>query len=302
MAIAKRIFLFLAVNLLVVITLSIILSIFHVQPYLQGYGLNIQSLLIFCFIWGMGGAFISLALSRQMAKWMMGVHVINPDTADPDLRRLVATVHQLARDAHLPDMPEVGIFESLEPNAFATGPTKKRSLVAVSTGLLRRMSQKELEGVLAHEISHISNGDMVTMTLIQGIVNAFVMFLARLLAYIFSGMGRSRDGSSGSYFSYMIFVFIFEIVFMILGSIVVCWFSRFREFRADKGGADLTGKEKMIAALESLQRMQQIHDPHAEKPSFQAFKISTQRKSGFLMLFATHPPLEVRIERLQHLA
>jgi heat shock protein HtpX len=303
MAIAKRIFLFIAINFLVVITLSIILNIFHVQPFLKGYGLDIKSLLIFCFIWGMGGAFISLALSRQMAKWMMGVHVINPDTGDPDLRRLIATVHQLSRDAHLPDMPEVGVFESSEPNAFATGPTKKRSLVAVSSGLLRRMSQKELEGVLAHEIAHISNGDMVTMTLIQGVVNAFVMFLARILAYVFSGMGRSRDqGSSGSYLSYMMFVFLFEIVFMVFGSMVVCGFSRFREFRADRGGADLAGKEKMIAALESLQKLQGIHDPQTEKPSFQALKISTRKKSGIMKLFATHPPLEERISRLRHLA
>jgi heat shock protein HtpX len=303
MAMAKRVFLFLAVNILVVVTLSIILNIFHVQPFLQGYGLNIQSLLIFCFIWGIGGAFISLAISKQMVKWMMGVHVINPDTEDPELRRLIATIHQLARDAYLPKMPEIGIYESPEPNAFATGPTKRRSLVAVSTGLLRKMSQKELEGVLAHEISHISNGDMVTMTLIQGVVNAFVMFLARVLAYVFSGMGRSRnEGSSGSYVSYMIFVFLFEVVFMVLGSIVVCWFSRFREFRADRGGADLAGKDKMIAALESLQKMQQIRDPQTEKPSFQAFKISTRTKSGFMMLFATHPPLEERIDRLRHLA
>lgn len=301
MAVAKRIFLFLAINILVVVTLSIVLNIFHVQPFLKGYGLDIKSLLIFCFIWGMGGAFISLALSRQMAKWMMGVHVINPDTADPDLRRLVATVHQLARDAHLPDMPEVGIFESSEPNAFATGPTKKRSLVAVSSGLLRRMSQKELEGVIAHEIAHIANGDMVTMTLIQGVVNAFVMFLARVLAYVFSGMGRSRDqGSSGSYLGYMMFVFLFEVVFMVLGSMVVCWFSRFREFRADRGGADIAGQDKMIAALESLQKMQAIHDPQTEKPSYAALKISTRKKSGIMMLFATHPPLEERISRLRH--
>ncbi len=300
MAFAKRIFLFLAINFLVIITLSLILNIFHVQPFLQEHGLNIRALLIFCLIWGMGGALISLALSRQMAKWMMGVHVINPDTGDSDLRRLIATVHQLAKDAHLPEMPEVGIFESAEPNAFATGPTKRRSLVAVSTGLLRRMSQKELEGVVAHEITHIANGDMVTMTLVQGIVNAFVMFLARILASIVSGMGRSRNnGSSGSYFSYMMFVFLFEMIFMVLGSTVVCWFSRFREFRADRGGADLAGKDKMVAALESLQKMQQIQDPHVDKQSFAAFKISTKKKSGLMMLFATHPPLEERIARLK---
>ncbi len=301
MAFAKRIFLFLAVNFLVIITLSIILNLFHVQPFLQSYGLNIPSLLIFCLIWGMGGALISLLLSRQMAKWMLGVRVIDPDTHDPDLQRLVQTVHRLARDAHLSDMPEVGIYESPEPNAFATGPSQRRSLVAVSTGLMRRMSQRELEGVLAHEISHITNGDMVTMTLLQGIVNAFVMFLARVLAYVFSGLGKSRDSNSsgGSYVSYMLFVFVFEIVFMFLGSMIIASFSRFREFRADKGGADLAGKDNMIAALESLKRMQQVHDPHTEKPSFQAFKISTRGKSGLMALFATHPPLDLRIQRLQ---
>lgn len=303
MALAKRIFLFIAINFLVVITLSLVLNLFHVQPFLQGYGLNIRSLLIFCLIWGMGGAIISLLFSKQMAKWMMGVKIINPDTSESDLRKLLATVQQLSRDAHLPDAPEVGIFESSEPNAFATGPTKRRSLVAVSTGLLRRMSQKELEGVLAHEIAHIANGDMVTLTLIQGIVNAFVMFLARILASVFSGLGKSRnENSSGSYFSYMMFVFLFEMIFMILGSTVVCWFSRFREFRADRGGADLAGKEKMLAALESLQRMQEIRDPHLEKSALAAFKISTKKKTGFMLLFATHPPLEERIARLKHLA
>ena len=304
MRFAKRIFLFIAINFLVVITLSFILNVFHVQPFLQDYGLNIQSLLIFCLIWGMGGAFISLCLSRQMAKWMMGVKIVDPQTRDPELRRLLQTVEKLAQDAHLPTIPEVGTFSSPEPNAFATGPTKRRSLVAVSTGLLQRMSQKELEGVLAHEIAHISNGDMVTMTLIQGVVNAFVMFLARILAYVVSGMGKSRNDSSsgGSYISYMLFVFLFEVVFMILGSIVICFFSRTREFKADQGGADLAGREKMIAALESLQRMQQIQDPHADKPSFAAFKISTKRKAGLMKLFSTHPPLEDRINRLKNLS
>ncbi len=150
MAVAKRIFLFLAINVIVVVTLSLVLNILHVQPFLKSYGLDMRSLLIFCLIWGMGGALISLALSRQMAKWMMGVRVIDPNTREAVPSQLLATVSRLARDAHLPDMPEVGIFESPEPNAFATGPTKKRSLVAVSTGLLNRMSQKELEGVLAH--------------------------------------------------------------------------------------------------------------------------------------------------------
>ena len=303
MSVAKRIFLFLSINVLVVVTLSLVLNLLHVQPYLRGYGLDVQSLLIFCLVWGMGGAFISLLLSKTIAKWLMRVQVVDPNTNDPELRQLVATVHNLARQANLSVMPEVGIFESHEPNAFATGPTKRRSLVAVSSGLLRRMNLKELEGVLAHEITHITNGDMVTMTLLQGIVNAFVMFLARVLAYVFSGMGKNRENSSssGSYGSYMLMVFVFEIVFMLLGSLVIAFYSRFREYRADKGGADLAGRDKMIAALQSLQNLQKLHDPRIDKPAFQAFKISTSRKSGFLSLFSSHPPLEDRIARLQQL-
>ncbi len=301
MAMAKRIFLFLAINFLVIITLSLVLNLFNVRPFLTSYGIDYRSLMIFCLVWGMGGAFLSLALSRVMAKWLMGVRVIDPNTRDPALSKLVATIHALATDAHLPEMPEVGIYESPEVNAFATGPSKRRALVAVSSGLLHRMQQGELEGVLAHEITHVANGDMVTMTLIQGIVNAFVMFLARILASIFSGLGRGREQSSGggSYLSYTIFVFLFEIVFMLLGSIVVAAFSRAREYRADAGGAHLAGREKMIAALERLRSSQQLRNPHAAKPSFDAMKISTSGKSGWMMLFATHPPLDERIKRLR---
>jgi heat shock protein HtpX len=298
----KRIFLFLLVNFCVMVTLSLILSFFNITPYLQSYGLNVKQLLIFCLIWGMGGAFISLCLSKIMAKWFMGVHIIGPQSQDPELQRLVSTVHSLARQAGLPDMPEVGIYESQEVNAFATGPTKRSSLVAVSRGLLNKMGKKELEGVLGHEIAHIANGDMVTLTLIQGVVNAFVMFLARILAFVFSGLGRSRDNNSPpSPITYMVFVFLFEIVFMILGSIVVAFFSRYREYRADRGGADLAGKSNMIAALQSLQKLQFARDPAAEKPAYDAMKINTPPKSNFLMLFATHPPLEKRIERLNSL-
>lgn len=299
MAMAKRIFLFLAVNFLVILMISVILNIFNIRPFISQYGIDYQSLLIFCLVWGMVGSFISLALSKTMAKWAMGVQVIDPNTNNPEMKRLLETVYELARSAHLKHMPEVGIFASKEVNAFATGPSKKRSLVAVSTGLLQRMSQKELEGVLAHEITHITNGDMVTMTLIQGVVNAFVMFLARILASIISGLGRNRnDSSSGSYGSYMILVFLFEIVFMILGSMVIAWFSRQREFRADRGGADLAGKEKMISALESLVQLQEIKDVKVDKPAYQALKISTG-KSRFGALFATHPPLSERIARLK---
>jgi heat shock protein HtpX len=292
----KRVFLFLALNFLVVLMISIVLSIFNVKPYLQAHGLDYTSLFIFCLIWGMGGAFISLALSRKMAKWMMGIQIIRPDTHDMTEKNLLNTVYSLSQKAGLKAMPEVGYYRSNEPNAFATGPTQSRSLVAVSTGLLNRMNQQELEGVIGHEISHIANGDMVTMTLLQGVVNAFVMFLARVLAYFVSGMNRNRQQGSSS-MSYFLFVYLFEVIFMILGSLVVAAYSRYREYRADAGGAHLAGKSAMIASLKSLQALQQIQDPH-ENPAMAAFKISHQRKKGLLSLFATHPPLESRIERL----
>ena len=300
MGMAKRIFLFLAVNLLVIVTVTIILNLFNVKPYLTSYGINYTSLMIFCLIWGMGGAFISLALSKVMAKWMMGVKIIDPNNATGEERSLISLVHDLCHQANFTYMPEVGIYNSSEPNAFATGPSQKRSLIAVSTGLLERMSSKELEGVLSHEIAHIQNGDMVTMTLIQGVINAFVMFLARALAFAFSSLGKSKeDSSSGSYLSYTIFVILFEVIFMVLGSIIVAWFSRYREFRADLGGAQIAGKQKMIAALEALQRMQHMQDPQTAKPSFASLKISSGKKQGLLRFFSSHPPLELRIQRLK---
>ncbi len=302
MAIAKRIFLFLAINFLVVITISVILNLFNVRPFLNSYGLDYPSLMIFCLIWGMGGALISLSLSRIMAKWMMGVEIIDPHTNDAEAQKLLKTVYTLARDAGLRDMPQVGIYNSPELNAFATGPTKKRSLVAVSSGLLRRMNQKEIDGVLAHEITHVVNGDMVTMTLIQGIVNAFVMFLARVLAFVLSGNNKQQRQGSSLGASYFLLVILFEVVFMVLGSIVIAWFSRGKEFRADLGGAHLAGKEKMIAALNALRTQQADIDPRTEKPAYAAMKISTHKKSGgFMALFATHPPLEERIARLKNL-
>ena len=295
----KRIVLFLAVNILVMLTVSFLLNLFGVQPYLTSKGLNIQALMTFCLIWGMGGAFISLALSKIMAKWLMGVKVIDPQTTSSTERRLLEMVYKLARDAGIPN-PEVGIYESPEVNAFATGPTRSRSLIAVSRGLLQRMGANEIEGVLGHEVTHIANGDMVTMTLLQGVINAFVMFLARVLAYVILRSGKREDSSSPSPFAYMMLVFGLEIVFMILGSTVIAWFSRYREFRADAGGARLAGKQKMIAALEALQA---IHGPAEaqaaaqQQPAFQAMKISSSSK--FLHLFASHPPLEARIARLK---
>lgn len=298
MAWFKRIGLFLAVNILVVVTLSVVLNVLGVKPYLTSYGLDYQSLMIFCLVWGMGGAFISLALSRLMAKWMMGVQVVAADTKDTEHRELLMMVHELARLAKLPVMPEVGIYESSEVNAFATGPTKSRSLVAVSSGLLQKMNREELKGVLGHEVAHISNGDMVTMTLVQGVVNAFVMFLARAIAFALTMADRKEgEESRGSSLSYFAVQFVLEMVFMILGSMVVAWFSRYREFRADTGGAALAGKENMIYALQGLQKTFQAIDSTAQ-PAVQAFKISS-RPSGFMRFFSTHPPLEERIERLK---
>ncbi len=294
----KRIFLFLVINTLVITTISIVLNIFNVRPYITQYGISYQDLFIFCLIWGMGGAFISLGLSRIMAKWLMGVKVIDPNTRDAHTKQLLDTVHALARKAHLSGMPEVGIYKSAEVNAFATGPTKRRSLVAVSSGLLEKMNKDQVEAILAHEITHIANGDMVTMTLVQGIINAFVMFLARALALILSGFGRSNQ-RRGSYGSYMLFTIVFQIAFMVLGSLVVFWFSRRREYRADAGGAHLAGKAKMISALEELKTYANRRVPTAEKESLQTFKISTPPKSGWRHLFASHPPLDERIAQLK---
>lgn len=300
MGILKRVVLFFALNMLVVLTISVILSVLNVKPYLTQHGLDFTSLMIFCLIWGMGGAFISLGLSRMMAKWLMGVHIIDPETNNPEQRRLLQTVYRLSEAANLPKMPEVGMYDSPELNAFATGPSRRRSLVAVSSGLLNRMSQEELDGVIGHEVAHIANGDMVTMTLLQGVVNAFVMFLARILAYAASGLGQSRSRSSqGSLMSFRIFTFIFEIIFMALGMMVIAVYSRFREFRADRGGAQLAGKHQMISALEALKKTATIHDTAHEKPAFQTMKISHRPRTGFLSLFATHPPLDERIERLR---
>ena len=293
----KRILLFIALNLLVIMMVTLVLNIFHVQPYLTTHGLDYSSLMIFCLIWGMVGALISLCLSRIMAKWMLGVTVISPTTHDPKLKELLDTVSSLAKRARIP-VPEVGIYKSNEVNAFATGPTKSRSLVAVSTGLLGRMNSQELEGVLGHEISHIANGDMVTMTLLQGVINAFVMFLARVLASIVSGFGRNKN-QGGSYMSFILFTYLFEVVFMALGFLVIAAFSRYREFRADAGGAKLSSKESMISALRNLGALQHNEDPK-QSETIAAFKISRSTKKGMFSLFSTHPPIEERIRRLEN--
>lgn len=296
---AKRIFLFLLTNILVMITLSIVLNVLGVGPYLSASGIDYGSLMVFCAVWGMGGAFISLLLSKKIAKWTMRVQVIDPRTTDANGAELVRIVHNLARSAHLPKMPEVGIYDSPEVNAFATGPTKSNALVAVSSGLLQRMNKSELEGVLGHEISHIANGDMVTMTLIQGVMNAFVMFFARIAAYAVSGFLRGNDERGSSYFVQHMLVIAFDIVFGLLGSMVVAYVSRHREFRADAGGATLAGREKMIGALSALGRASGMVDNRHE--AFATLKINGMPK-GFWALLMTHPPLELRIERLKQMS
>jgi heat shock protein HtpX len=286
---AKRVGLFLVTNIAIVLTVSLILNFLGVGRYVGPQGLDIRSLAIFCFVWGMAGSMISLQISRWSAKRMTGMRLVNGRTGDPTSDWLYGAVEQLTRKANLP-MPEVGIYDSAEVNAFATGPSKSRSLVAVSSGLLRSMRREEVEGVLAHEVAHIANGDMVTMTLLQGVVNAFVMFLARIIAYALTSRG-SRD-DRGAAPSYML-VWMLELVLGVIGMVVVAWFSRQREFRADHGGATLAGKADMLAALRRLGANRELIDPRQEA-------LATMKISGkWSGLFSTHPPLEQRIAVLE---
>ncbi len=283
----KRIFLFLLTNLAIVLTLSVVVSLLGVAG-----GPDLGSLAVFCLIWGMGGAFISLQMSRWIAKRATGVHLIDGRTGDAQLDWLYQTVERLTRQANLP-MPEVGVYESSEVNAFATGPSKNRSLVAVSAGLMRAMRPDEIEGVLAHEVSHIANGDMVTMTLLQGVMNAFVLFFARVIASMIVRTDDNRRGGGGMYF---LVVMVLQIVLGILGSLVTAWFSRHREFRADAGGAHLAGRERMVGALRRLALNADAVDTRHQ--ALDTMKINGAR--GFALLFSTHPPLEDRIAALQN--
>ena len=295
----KRILLFIATNVLVIATISLITSALGLHSYLTAHGIDYMQLAIFCAIWGSAGAFISLFMSKFIAKMAMGVVIINPKTATREEHFILDIVYSLARQAGLKTMPEVGIYHSPEVNAFATGPSKNNALVAVSSGLLASMNRDEIEGVLGHEISHVANGDMVTMTLIQGIVNAFAMFLSRIVAYAISialSRGDERNGDI-SYLTYGLLTFVFDILFTLFGSILVAAFSRWREYRADAGGARLAGRDKMISALRRLQGTSEVEDDRA--PSLAALKIS--QHSSWLALFSSHPPLERRISRLQQM-
>jgi heat shock protein HtpX len=288
----KRIFLFLATNIAIVLTLSVLASVLGIGNYFGRQGIDIGGLAVFCLFWGMGGAFISLQMSRWIAKRATGVKLVDGKTGNSQADWLYQTIERLTRQANLP-MPEVGIYPSDEVNAFATGPSKSRSLVAVSSGLLRSMRPEEVEGVLAHEVTHIANGDMVTMTLLQGVINAFVMFLARIIAYAVARSGDSRSrGGSGLEF---LIIIVLQIVLGLFGNMLVAWFSRQREFRADAGGAHLAGRPRMIAALQRLKANQELVDPSHQ--ALATMKINGARK--WATLFSTHPPLEVRIAALE---
>lgn len=295
----KRVALFLATNLLVILTISIVMTAFGLDGYLSSHGINYTHLAIFCTIWGMSGAFISLMLSKFIAKNAMNVVIINPKTATREELFLLDMIKSLSKRAGLKQMPEVGIYHSPEFNAFATGPSRDNALVAVSSGLLNSMQRHEIEAVLGHEISHIANGDMVTMTLIQGVINSFALFLSRIAAYTISlalSRGDEKEGNI-SYVTYSILSIIFDILFTLLGNILVAAFSRWREYRADAGGAKLAGRENMIAALERLKLGANMEDDRA--PSLAALKIN--HHSSFMELFSTHPPIIKRILRLEKL-
>jgi len=289
----KRILLFILTNLLVMITIGIILSVFGVSSYLnESGGIDFGSLLVFSAIVGFTGAFISLAMSRWMAKMMMKVQVLKPeDNLSYGERQVVDMVHRLSRAAGLTHMPEVGIYESNEVNAFATGPSKKRSLVAVSSGLLHELDENAVEAIIAHEVAHVANGDMVTMTLLQGVVNTFVVFLSRIAAWAVSRLVKEELAG----LVHFIAVIVFQIAFSILGSLVVLAYSRHREFHADAGGAHLAGRDKMIHALRGLKAYQdRMQD--SQQTAISTLQISGKKRSA---LFSTHPDLEERIRRMQ---
>jgi len=288
----SRVFLFLATNLAVVLVLSISMRLLGVEPYLTAQGLNLGSLLIFAGMFGFGGAFISLALSKWMAKRSVGAIVItNPRTADEQW--LVNTVESQAKTANIAT-PEIAVWDSPQVNAFATGMNKNKALVAVSTGLLGQMNRNEAEAVLAHEVSHVANGDMVTLALIQGVVNTFVLFLSRVIGHTVDRVIFKSESGHGP--AFWISVIIADIVLGILASIIVMWFSRRREFAADAGAAYLTSHDSMIAALNRLRNLHS--EPLPDKLA--SFGISGgNRAGGIKRLFMTHPPLEERIAALQ---
>lgn len=288
----KRIFLFVATNVAVIAVMTIVLSLLGVNRFLTASGLNLPMLMVFALVVGFTGSIVSLLISKPMAKWSTGANVITTPTSATDAW-LLETVGRLAQRAGIA-MPEVAVYEG-EPNAFATGAFKNSALVAVSTGLLQGMTREEVEAVLGHEIAHVANGDMVTMMLVQGVVNTFVVFLSRVVGYAVD-RALSRDSNSGPGIGYMVTVFVSQIIFGIGASIIVAWFSRHREFRADAGSARLLGSpQPMMHALARLGGVEASSLPQ----SLAAFGIND--KPGFMALFSSHPPLEERIRALQSL-
>jgi len=287
----KRVFLFLATNMAIVLVLSITMRLLGVEPYLNAQGLNLGSLLIFAAVMGMGGSFISLAISKWTAKRSVGAQVIETPRT-PEEIWLVNTVRRQAERAGI-GMPEVAIYDSPEVNAFATGMNKNNALVAVSSGLLRSMTREEAEAVLGHEVTHVANGDMVTLALIQGVVNTFVMFLSRVIGHAVDRIVFKTERGQGP--AFYVTMIVAELVLGILASMIVMWFSRRREFRADHGGATLAGRQKMISALQALQRLH----PAPLPDKMAAFGISGGVGGGLKRLFMTPPPLEERIAALQ---
>jgi heat shock protein HtpX len=289
----KRVALFLATNLAVLVLLGIVMSVLQ-----NVFGISLGNngtLLLFAAVFGFGGAFISLGISKWMAKRTTGLHLITEPRNEGEAW-LLSTVKRQAAAAGIA-MPEVGIYDAPEINAFATGPSRNNSLVAVSTGLLRAMSRDEAEAVLAHEVSHVANGDMVTMALIQGVLNTFVIFLSRIVGRVIdAALSGNRDGGTGPF--YFLTVLVLDIIFGMLASVVAMWFSRWREFRADAGGARLAGREKMIAALE---RLSQTYGESTLPKEVRAFGISGAVGHGLRRLFMTHPPLAERINALRNM-
>ncbi len=293
----KRILLFVATNLGVVVLLGIVARLLGVDRFLYQSGLNLPSLLIFAAIFGMGGSLISLLMSKSIAKRSVGAHIIQQPSTQTE-RWLVDTVQRQAQAAGI-GMPEVAIYQSPEPNAFATGANRNAALVAVSTGLLEQMTAEEAEAVLGHEVSHVANGDMVTLSLLQGVVNTFVIALARVVGSVVDqalSRGQNQHGPGPGYY---ITSMVLELVFGFLASLIVMWFSRHREFHADAGGARLAGRDKMIAALE---RLRQLHEPSQLPSEMAAFGINGGLGEGLRRLLTTHPPLEERIAALRQQA
>lgn len=291
----KRVLLFLLTNLAVVVVLGIVVNLLGANRFLTGTGIDVPSLLVFAFIFGMGGSVISLLISKWIAKKSTGAEVITQPRTQTE-QWLLQTVREQANRAGI-GMPEVAIFNSPEPNAFATGANRNNALVAVSSGLLQTMNQDEVEAVLGHEISHVANGDMVTLTLVQGVVNTFVIFFARVVGFVVDrALSSGSDEEYRPGIGFWLTSMVAEMVFGILASIIVLWFSRQREFRADSGGAQLAGRQKMI---EALRRLQQIAEPSHLPSEMRAFGINGGLGDGLKRLFMSHPPLAERIAALQ---